>query len=130
MTTTKQRAALVAGSVLLLATACAPSVAELRDRPVDATYASPSSASAVVQCVRQDLDRQSGITNGLAYLLTATEQDGDTVSLTARYDAKYPVFVVSARPDGTGSTVDVRAWATWPGRIAPVVERCATGGTK
>ena len=88
---------------LLLLTGCAgPSMAELQDR----------------------LDQETGYFNSLAYLPTQMEERDGGWRLVARAQAQYPAFIIGARPATGGSQVELRAWGSWPERIAPVIDGC------
>jgi hypothetical protein len=111
----------------LLLTGCAgagPTMAELQDRPIDRTWRSSANPGAVTQCVQEQIDQESGYFNSLAYLPTQMEERDGGWRLVARAQAQYPAFIVGARPAAGGSQVELRAWGSWPERIAPVIDRC------
>ncbi len=111
--------------LLLLLTGCAgPSMAELQDRPVDRTWRSSADPGSVTQCVQDRLDQETGYFNSLAYLPTQMEERDGGWRLVARAQAQYPAFIIGARPATGGSQVELRAWGSWPERIAPVIDRC------
>jgi hypothetical protein len=111
--------------------ACAPSLTEMREREPARTWQAPSTPpAAVLDCVQARLDSEPSrpwpFMKPMANMRTSREQTGDAVALIARGQVNNAMeFIISARPVGAGSTVELRTWADWPRVIGPVIEGCA-----
>lgn len=119
---------LIVGLVALVATSCAPSLTAMREREPVRTWSAAAAPTAVLDCLQVQLDRESGLAmfNPKANLRTQREaHEGGAVVLIARGSMNNAMeFIVTARPEGAGSHVELRTWADWPRVIVPVIERC------
>lgn len=119
---------LVVGLSALAVTSCAPSLTAMREREPIRSWSAAAAPTAVLDCLQVQLDRESGLAmfNPKANLRTQREaHEGGVVVLIARGSMNNAIeFIVTARPEGAGSHVELRTWADWPRVIVPVIERC------